>query len=380
MSETSKTSGGPLIFSPDNKLWLLGHGTDAGNFKYGIIHKFSDKLVKDASFEVTMNEGSNYDSLYSGVFDSAGNLYVAGGTAIHPDGGTDVSPFINKYSPNGAEDTANWSKVFNTGNWFSTWHDIFIDSLGKIYVSGRAKNYGGSTNFDPIAKKYEQDGTEITQGWNKHLVLTNSADRSYSAAMDNLNNLYIVGQSTNYVNSSSGTDGFIKKFAADGTEETANWDKKIDEYQIRHVVVNSSREVFTFGSASNLSSGSSGLDIQITKYTEDGTQVWTKILDFNETDDNVSGCVFHDNGDFFVFGNSTNLVNSSSGQDMWIQKFSSDGNQVPNWRILIDGESGIDAIESAVWKNGLLYVSGYKTLDKGAGALRFTYLAAFKAH
>ena len=67
-----------------------------------------------------------------------------------------------------------------------------------------------ASGYDWWIKKFDANGNEDTINWNKKL---NSVyDYAYSIAIDINNNIYVAGCGVNLVNLSSGYDWWIKKF------------------------------------------------------------------------------------------------------------------------------------------------------------------------
>ena len=94
----------------------------------------------------------------------------------------------------------------------------YYHSNDNIYFSGY--NHTGS-NLDWWVKKFDADGTEDTANWDKSFDAESENDMVYSAASDYNNNIYVIV----YRKSGGFSDWWIKKFDSDGTEDTTNWNK-----------------------------------------------------------------------------------------------------------------------------------------------------------
>jgi hypothetical protein len=118
-------------------------------------------------------------------------------------------------------DSANWNRLISfgqDGDPIGQVHNIAIDSQNNVYVIG-AKNYNEVSNIaDGFIVKYASDGTEITTGWDKTISqISSDLDNPYGD-IDSADNLYIIGtQDQQWV---------IKKYSSNGTEITTGWNKK----------------------------------------------------------------------------------------------------------------------------------------------------------
>ena len=86
----------------------------------------------------------------------------------------------------------------------------------------------------------------------------------------------MVGQGVNLVTGSSSNDWWIKKFSSAGIEDTANWNKTIDNSSLADaawsVAVASDGAVYAVGVSTHLVTGSSGFDWWIKKFGSDGVE------------------------------------------------------------------------------------------------------------
>jgi hypothetical protein len=94
-----------------------------------------------------------------------------------------------------------------------------FDSSGNIYIAG----YGNRlidqySKRDTWIKKYTSSGTEIISGWNKKLDWGHSDDEYATKIIFDGTNIIVAGQGNDLINGASTDDGWIKKFSVSGTE------------------------------------------------------------------------------------------------------------------------------------------------------------------
>ncbi len=132
-----------------------------------------------------------YDGLADGwdcsnalAIDSLGNVYVTGESQGF-NGSADYATV--KYHPNG--DTA-WVRRFNgPGNDYDRAYDIVVDSAGGVYVTGGSQGYG--TDLDYATVKYYSNGDPA---WcMRYNTPANSWDDARAMALDNSGNVYVTG-------------------------------------------------------------------------------------------------------------------------------------------------------------------------------------------
>jgi len=116
--------------------------------------------------------------------DANGNIYLAG-RAIN----SDEIPFlaVAKYDNNG---NRIWMAVYNwQGSYFDTANDLAIDNSGNVYITGRS--YGIGTGYDFATIKYDSSGNQV---WaQRYSSAGNSSDGAYSIGIDSEGNIYVVG-------------------------------------------------------------------------------------------------------------------------------------------------------------------------------------------
>lgn len=343
-----------IAIDSSGNVYVAGFGTDIVNPSSGTdwwIKKYSAGGVENMSWDIKYSGGSSA-SANSVAVDSGGNVYVVGyGTDIAT-GSSGSDWVIKKYASDGTEDTANWNKYFDGGSKAAAMA-VAVDSSGTVYVAGYGFNIAGaSSGGDWWIKKFASNGTEITAGWNK-IIDGGSDAAAYSVAIDSGGFVYVAGYGTNLVSGSSGADWLIKKYASNGTEITSGWDKKVsggsDDFA-NSIAIDSGGYVYVAGSGMNLCGPSTSADILIKKYESDGDQVftgWDKMFDSGGIDA-VKSIAVDSSANVYIAGYGQNLAGVSSGYDWWIKKFSSIGDEdTANWnKKFDDGVNGRDETRS----------------------------------
>ncbi|UCE38375.1 MAG: SBBP repeat-containing protein [Thermoplasmata archaeon] len=131
--------------------------------------------------------GNGRDRSYGIELDSLGNVYIAGDSYGN---GTDSDYFTIKYDPNGTE---LWVVRYDgPGNDEDIVHDMDIDSLGNVFVTGHS--YGTITHSDATTVAYDSSGNELWVARFNGPV--NYFECSHSIAVDSLlKKVYVTGDS-----------------------------------------------------------------------------------------------------------------------------------------------------------------------------------------
>ena len=250
---------------------------------------------------------------------------------------------------------------------------IFITLIAIIAVTILLLIACGQVLPDDGEEEDSSNVVEDTANWNKMFDGSNDSDILYSTAVDSNNNLYVVGCGYNIVSGSNSWDWWIKKFDSDGSEDTINWNKKYNSNgtfmaldMAYTISIDSNNNIYVAGYGYNLVSGLSGQDWWIKKFDSDGnedTTNWNLSFDNSNDSDSVHSLKIDSNNNVYAVGHGTSLVSSSSNSDWWIKKFDANGiEDAANWNKKIDGDGSDDVATSiAIDSNNNIYVSGYGT-------------------
>ena len=199
-------------------------------------------------------------SAIDGLAVSANLVFAAG----YQGGG--VYYALRAYWQNNGSHNTTWDKIYNS----QVFHSIAVDTNGFVYAAGNDITGG----WDWSIHKFNSAAVE--QGGNWPMSFTNTGtDILYSMALDGDNDLYVVGLGNNLAGNGD-QDWWIKKVHPDGTEDTDNWDKKIDSgngddcaYGV--TVAPDDAGVYVVGYGSYLLPGG-GHDWWIKKFTSEGVE------------------------------------------------------------------------------------------------------------
>ena len=220
---------------------------------------------------------------------SDGSIFITGYTQGDLDGETNaggLDAFLTKYSSDG---TKAWTKLLGTST-FELSQGVETASDGSIYITGYTMgDLDGETNaggYDAFLTKYSSDGTKA---WTK-LLGTSSDEIGQEVATASDGSIYITGYTQGDLDGETNAgnrDAFLTKYSSDGTKA---WTKLLgtSSFDIGYGVATASDgSIFITGYAKGdldgeTNAGSS--DILVTKYSSDGTKVWTKLVGTTDFD------------------------------------------------------------------------------------------------
>ncbi|MCP4130182.1 MAG: hypothetical protein GY754_04290 [bacterium] len=411
-------------FSGTNVDFDPGTGTDSHSSN-GERDVFISKFASDGSYLWTKTlGGSGYDGCKNIVVDKSNNIYVAGyfqeaDVDFNPGPGTDLHSSTGRYSCflTKLESDGDYVRTIVIDGQDSDSHcDAAIDSSGNIFLTGSFS--GTDIDFNPGT------GSDLhsTNGANDIFVTKFSSDFSYewtvtiggsindfaqNITSDSYGNVIVAGvmASDNVdfnpgdgedIESSNGSyDVFVAKINSDGSYAWAHsfggtyidWNNGI--------AVDSGDNIFLTGyfHRTNVdfdpgpeedihsSKNSSCSNIYVSKYSTNGTYLWTKTVGGTTGDhgyditvdkfDNIffTGTFSGTNVDFDP-GTGEDLYTSNSGRDVFVTRFNSDSTY--SWTKTITG-SGFEGSEGiAIDSLNNIFVTGqfYGTnvdFDPGTG-------------
>ena len=365
--------GNALTTGLDGSIYVSGstYGALDGQTNSGGADAFLTKYSADGTKVWTKLLGtSGNDEAYALTTGLHGSIYVSGYTQGALDGQTNsggTDAFLTKYSADG---TKVWTKLLgSTGLDSSLALTTGLD--GSIYVSGATSGaldgQTNSGNYDTFLTKYSTDGTKA---WTKLL----GSSTGYSG-VDNLSaltsgldgSIYVSGRTYGALDgqtNSGGADAFLTKYSADGTKV---WTKLLGSSgnENNHALTTGlDGSIYVSGYTTGRLDGqtnSGGLDAFLTKYSADGTRVWTKLLGSTGLDVTRALTTGLD-GSIYVSGHTTGALDgqtNSGSNDAFLTKYSADGTKV--WTKLL-GTSGNDySLALTTGLDGSIYVSGYTT-------------------
>jgi PKD repeat protein len=258
------------------------------------------------------------------VVDGLGNVYVTGGvavTGVGPEYPTDYATI--KYDKDGNQ---LWVAYYDgTASDYDWPSDLFVDTNGNVYVTGKSTGTGGGDGYDVATVKYDSSGNQL---WAvRYNGPDDDNDSGYGIAVDNNGNAYVAGRSCIH-----GSVGFFTmiKYDPDGNEL---WVNKSDEGQARGVVVDDSGKIYATGIVTTESTKD---DFRTIKYDSDGNVLWMRDFDGPASLWDVPFELMLDSsGNVYLggysYGDGTGrdyvaLKYDNNGNELWVARYDNVGN------------------------------------------------------
>ena len=158
------------------------------------------------------------------------------------------------------------------------------------------------------------------------------------------------------------TDAFLIKYSSTGTKL---WTKQFGSSgsdSANSITIGLDGSLYITGSTDGSIDGltnSGGYDAFLTKFTQDGVKIWTKLLGTSGADSAISITTGID-GSIFIAGTTAGSLDGKINKGDtagFLAKYSADGSKI--WVELIDTSSEDTALSVATGPDGSIYVSGY---------------------
>ena len=288
------------------------------------------------------HNGDSTDYGWAVAADNSGNVFVAGQVY---DSVSKADMCLIKYNVSGA---IQWLKTFNgpaDGDDFAD--AVLLDEAGNIYITGSAER--PSTGADFCTIKFDPSGN--TQWINYYNGIADSSDQAFLLALDSKNNLYVSGSIKG-----NASDMIVIKYDASGNEQwvrtnngPANgWDRS------NSIAVDDSDNVYVMGFITTVSSS---LDYCTIKYSSDGVQQW--IRTYNGTGNNFdlpNAMVLDDSANIYITGTSAasnsdflTIKYDRNGNVKWIQRYNGPANNTDAGSgIAVDNEGNVYAFGESI--------------------------------
>ena len=326
---------------------------------------------------------------------SCSSVFIAGGEAIGKVSNTFGTPLNRDIDNDGDSDACVVVNNIADGNSDDVGRSVYVDSSGKVYVTGYSKNV--DDNGDMYVIKLNNDGNLDTSFGNKGKVVVNNIaggngwDRGNSLYVDKNGKVYVTGYSKN---TKGNFDMYVIRLRNDGIIDNtfgSPLGRDINEDGINDnaviisniaggngydygysLYVDSSGKVYVTGSSYNGNSyNGSSSDMYVIRLNSDGTLdtsfgnsgkvVVNNIAGKNSYDVGLSLCV-DNSGKVYITGFS----NNGSNDNMYVIRLNSNGSFDTSFgnkgKIIINGIAGRNSWDRAdylyVDKNGKVYVTG----------------------
>ncbi|OWY25474.1 T9SS C-terminal target domain-containing protein [Sphingobacteriales bacterium UPWRP_1] len=255
-------------------------------------------------------QGDFSDRYTAAVTDEAGNLIVAGSTAM-PDQNRNL--LVRKLAADG---TVLWTQIYNgPGDGADEALALVTDAGNNIYVTGFQKGSGAGNDF--ITLKYAPDSTLL---WTAiYNYSSNQYDQSNSIALGS-NFVVVTGQSDNDPTSGTNDDYVTIKYnMSDGTPVWTQRYNGLGNAQDRpaKVVADASGNVFVAGTSDN----GANFDFVTLKYSAVGELLWVQYGDRGDTD-RATDMIADATGNIYITGRSMNTANN---YDYYTLKYNTNG-------------------------------------------------------
>jgi hypothetical protein len=265
-------SGSDAAVDSEGNVYLVG--TTRGSL-FGTSAGFADVFL--AKYDSAGNQiwtrqfGSAGDDSGSGVaVDSAGNVYVVGGTL---GGGTMGRVFLARYDAAGNQI---WTRQLESSGGVSS-NGVAVDSAGNVYLGGST---GGSL-FGPIAgvndaflARYDAAGNQV---WGRQFG-TVANDTGYEVAVDSEGNVYLAGSTLGslFGPSAGSYDAFLTKYDSAGSQV---WGRQFGtaslDFGVGAAVDNAGNAYLAGTTEGSPFRPNAGLtDTFLVRYNAAGNQVW----------------------------------------------------------------------------------------------------------
>lgn len=311
---------------------------------------------------------SNFTMYYTTDFDSDVtyiNNIISVGSEVYLTGESEnlISPtskmdsFITRINSDGKEDK-NWKLTIDTNLGRDTINGICIDSKGNIYISGYYKSK--DMQYGVWIKKLQRSNKEPVILWEKEIGLNNESPFLITNALqvDDDDNLFLITTDKN--------NWVIKKFDTNGNEDTQNWNKRVGDTQGLHwpkdIAIDNSGNVYIVGVIQNIESDELDFDWLIKVYNNDGIEntSWNKQIDGNNKWDKPFSIEIN-NSEIYISGYGSNLLSTSSDYDWWIKKFTLTGREV--WNRVIGRNNNKETIVSTKFYKDSFLIAGTDSED-----------------
>jgi hypothetical protein len=327
--------------------WANATDSDGDNLTYsGFWYKDGEQQLD--VWNVTMGGiGNDYSNAI--VTDSAGNIYVTGYTLSFGAVGRDVLTI--KYDSNGDQ---LWNRTIGgTGQDYG--YGIAVDDSGDIYIAGYTNSFG-VVLYDIWIIKYNSSGDQI---WNKTTGGTGN-QYAYGMTIDDSGDIYVAGSTDSM---GAGNDDFwIIKYNSSGDEIwNTTTGGTFDENIYGKIALDSAGNIYATGNTWSFGAGTPAAgNVWTVKYNSSGDYIWNKTAGGTAADYG-NGLALDSTGNIYVAAQTASF---GVGIDFWTIKYNSSGDEI--WNKTAGGTSSDRAFTAGTDNSGNAYIVG-ATSSFGAG-------------
>ena len=316
----------------DGSIYVSGFtdGSLDGQINRGQHDAFLTKYNPDGSKVWTKLLGSTSQVIAQALTTGLdGSIYVSGQTNVSLDGqpyNGGVDAFLTKYNPDGSKV---WTKLSGSAN-YEIGLALTTGLDGSIYVSGETQgDMDGQTNsgqMDAFLTKYNPDGSKV---WTKLLGSTYQViARALTTGLDG--SIYVSGQTHQDLDGQTNigrSDAFLTKYNPDGSKA---WTKLLGSTRVDiayALATGLDGSIYVSGQTSGNLDGQTNNgaeDAFLTKFNQDGSAVWTKLLGSRPYDSTYAITTGLD-GSIYVSGETQGDMDGQTNDGNWdafLTKFS----------------------------------------------------------
>jgi len=221
----------------DNSGNVYVTGTSFGTSDDYATIKYNSSGIQQWVIRYNGPTSTSDESAWAIALDGSGNIYVTG----QSEGvGTNYDYVTIKYNSSGIQQ---WITRYNgPGNHIDRANAIAVDSSGNVYVTGFSK--GNETGIDYATVKYNTEGI---QQWARRYSASsiNEEDAAWSISLDDIGNVYVTGNSRNgsvypacatIKYNTDGDDLWVARYSAPGNSLQRGNSVKVDDLGNVYVV------------------------------------------------------------------------------------------------------------------------------------------------
>jgi hypothetical protein len=241
-------------------------------------------------------------------------------------GGPIMMPDVSAYIINPICPHALFNRAIVLPEWKETMVKVLLRETSQdvmITIDGQA-HQGGEWDPDGFVTKYAADGAKQ---WTRMAGGTNS-EYGLSVATAADGSVYLAGTTNGSINGQANLgndDGFVIKYAADGTKQWTRMAGGPGSDQAYSVATAADGSVYVAGQTNGSIDGQANhgdWDSFVTKYAADGTQKWTRLAGGTNTDAANSVATAAD-GSVYIAGFTSDSIDEQAnlgGRDAFVTK------------------------------------------------------------
>jgi len=193
---------------------------------------------------------------------------------------------------------------------------------GSVYLAGTTNgSINGQANLgndDGFVIKYAADGTKQ---WTR-MAGGPGSDQAYSVATAADGSVYVAGQTRGSIDGQTNLgdhDGFVTKYAADGTQQWTRMAGSTGEDVAKSVATAADGSVYLAGYTNRSIDGQAnhgGNDGFVIKYAADGTKKWTQLVG-GTGDEKGNSVATAADGSVYIAGETEGSIDGQANQGGW---------------------------------------------------------------